>query len=158
MLKNLDFKSEPGSFHDYELDAMFPPIKNFPQKELVEAGETGIYDWVQVDSDVERQFVENYLAGNDPKVIGYFKFPPGYKVSLPKIIGNYNPDWGILRMDDDTIVLKLIRETKGRENTNLLRFANEGRKIDAARKHSQRWVWIIVWLQIQAMIGMNRMG
>lgn len=135
IVQNLDFKSEPGSFHDYELDAMFPPVKSFPQKELVEAGEAGIYDWVQVDSDVERRFVETYLADNDPKVIGYFKFPPSYKVSLPKIIGNYNPDWGILRMDDDRIVLKLIRETKGREDTNLLRFANEGRKIDAARKH-----------------------
>ena len=136
IVKNLEFKSDPGSFQDYELEAMFPPVKNFPQKELVEAGDAGIYDWVQVDSDVERKFVENYLSDNDPKVISYFKFPPAYKINLPKIIGNYNPDWGILRHDDaGRVVLKLIRETKGREDTSLLRFSNEGRKIDAARKH-----------------------
>jgi type III restriction enzyme len=52
------------------------------------------------------------------------------------VIGNYNPDWGILRFDDEgRVVLKLIRETKGREDTSLLRFSNEGRKIDAAKKH-----------------------
>ena len=136
IVQYLEFKSDPGSFHDYELEAMFPPVKNFPQKELVEAGDASIYDWVQVDSDVERKFVENYLSDNDPKVIGYFKFPPAYKINLPKIIGNYNPDWGILRFDDaGRVVLKLIRETKGREDTSLLRFSNEGRKIDAARKH-----------------------
>jgi type III restriction enzyme len=136
IVKHIEFKSDPGSFQDLELEEMFPPIKDFPQKELLEAGDAGMYDWVQVDSDVERKFVENYLSDNDPKLIGYFKFPPRYKIDLPKIIGNYNPDWGILRYDDDgKVVLKLIRETKGREDTSLLRFANEGRKIEAARKH-----------------------
>jgi len=136
IVEHLEFASNPGEFANYEIDEMFPPVKNFPQKELVEAGDAGIYDLVQVDSDVERRFVENYLAGNDPKVIGYFKFPPSYKINLPKVIGNYNPDWGILRFDDEgRVVLKLIRETKGREDTSLLRFSNEGRKIDAAKKH-----------------------
>jgi type III restriction enzyme len=69
-------------------------------------------------------------------VIGYFKFPPAYKVDLPRMIGNYNPDWGILRRDDqNNVVLKLVRETKGREDTSMLRFSNEARKIDAAQKH-----------------------
>jgi len=115
---------------------MFPPVKNFPQKELIEAGTAGLYDLVQIDSEVERKFVKNYLSGNDSRVIGYFKFPPSYKINLPKIIGNYNPDWGILRYDDaGRVVLRLIRETKGREDTGMLRFSNEGRKIDAAKKH-----------------------
>jgi len=136
IVDHLEFSTDPGKFHDYKLEEMFPPVKNFPQKELVEAGKASIYDWVQVDSDVERRFVENYLAGNDAKVIGYFKFPPSYKINLPRVIGNYNPDWGILRYDDQgRVVLKLIRETKGREVTSLLRFSNEGRKIDAASKH-----------------------
>jgi type III restriction enzyme len=136
IVKNLEFASDPGSFAEYEIDEMFPPVKNFPQKELIEAGTAGLYDLVQIDSDVERKFVENYLSGNDPKVIGYFKFPPSYKINLPKLIGNYNPDWGILRYDDaGRVVLRLIRETKGREDTSMLRFSNEGRKIDAAKKH-----------------------
>lgn len=136
IVKNLEFTCDHGVFQDYDLETMFPPVKDFPQKELVEAGDAGMYDWVQVDSEVEKRFVENFLSGNDPKVIGYFKFPPAYKVNLPKVIGNYNPDWGILRYDDQgRVVLKLIRETKGREDPRLLRFTNEQRKIDAAKKH-----------------------
>jgi type III restriction enzyme len=69
-------------------------------------------------------------------VVGYFKFPPAYKIDLPKVIGNYNPDWGILRYDDSgRLVLKLVRETKGQEDTSRLRFSNEKRKTDAAKKH-----------------------
>ena len=136
IVDHLEFKTDPGQFKEHDLEELFPPVKNFPQKELIEAGDASIYDWVQVDSDVERRFVQNYLAGNDSKVIGYFKFPPSYKINLPRIIGNYNPDWGILRYDDQgRVVLKLVRETKGREDTSMLRFSNEGRKIDAAKKH-----------------------
>lgn len=136
VVANLEFKIEPGKFLELNLDELFPEVKSYPQKELIEAGEAGIYDMVQIDSDVERRFVENYLNGNDPKVIGYFKFPGKYKINLPKIIGNYNPDWGILRYDDKgKIVFKLIRETKGSEDTSTLRFSNEARKIDAAYKH-----------------------
>ena len=136
IVSNLEFKLEPGSVHDYDLETLFPPLKNFPQKELIEAGSASMYDKVQVDSDVERDFVKNFLTGSDRRVVGYFKFPPAYKVNLPKVIGNYNPDWGILRRDnDDRITLRLIRETKGQQNLTQLRFPNEGRKIFAADKH-----------------------
>jgi len=136
LVKNLEFTFQKGQFADYEMATMFPEVKDFPQKELVDAGEAGLYDLVQVDSDVERNFVAYYLKDNDPKVIGYFKFPPTYKIDLPKAIGNYNPDWGILRYDDDgRIVMKLVRETKGQKDTSKLRFSNEKRKIDAAKKH-----------------------
>lgn len=136
MVKNLEFTFDTGKNETFQLEELFPSVKDFPQKELIEAGSVSLYDYVQVDSDIERKFVQNYLKNYDPKIIGYFKFPPAYKVNLPRVIGNYNPDWGILRKDDqDRIVLKLVRETKGREDTSMLRFSNEGRKIDAAKKH-----------------------
>lgn len=136
LVQHLEFTFQMGHFEDYDLETMFPEVKEFPQKELIVAGSAGMYDLVQVDSGVERNFVEKNLAGYDPKVIGYFKFPPAYKIDLPKVIGNYNPDWGILRYDDDgRVVLKLVRETKGREDTSMLRFSHEKRKIDAAKKH-----------------------
>ena len=136
LVKNLEFKVDLGVLDGLDLEELFPPLKDFPQKEMVEAGDSGMYDLVQVDSDVEKNFVKNYLSGNDPNVIGYFKFPPKYKVDLPRLIGDYNPDWGILRYDGEgRLVLKLVRETKGREDTTMLRFSNEGRKIDAAKKH-----------------------
>jgi type III restriction enzyme len=136
LVEHLEFTFTMGHFEDYELETMFPEVKEFPQKELVEAGSAGLYDLVQVDSGVERNFVEKNLTGYDPKVIGYFKFPPAYKIDLPKVIGNYNPDWGILRYDDQhRVVLKLVRETKGREDTSMLRFSHEKRKIEAAKRH-----------------------
>jgi len=136
MVQHLEFSFKMGHFEDYDLETMFPAVKEFPQKELVEAGSAGLYDVVQVDSGVERNFVEKNLSGYDPKVIGYFKFPPAYKIDLPRMIGNYNPDWGILRYDDQgRVVLKLVRETKGREDPSMLRFSHEKRKIEAARKH-----------------------
>ena len=139
IVANLEFHMDHGHQADYDLEEIFPPVKEFPQKELTKAGDSGLYDWVQVDSDVERNFIKNYLADNDPKVIGYFKFPPKYKIDLPKIIGNYNPDWGILRYDQEgRLVLKLVRETKGREDIDKLRFTNEARKINAAKKHFEK--------------------
>lgn len=136
IVDNLEFKFDVGSFEDFPIEEFFPENKDFPQKELVEAGSAGMYDRVQVDSYIERDFVSNCLSGYDPKVIGYFKFPPAYKVNLPRVIGNYNPDWGILRQDDEgKVVLRLVRETKGGEDPRRLRFSSEGRKISAAEKH-----------------------
>jgi type III restriction enzyme len=138
IVAHLEFEVALGR-EDYPLEAFFPEEKDFPQKELIDGGENCIYDQVQVDSDVERRFVENHLSGNDPNVIAYFKFPPSYKVNMPKILGNYNPDWGILREDENgRVLLQLVRETKGHEELEKLRFSNEGRKVKAAQKHFDR--------------------
>lgn len=118
------------------LDALFPPTKEFPQKELVEGGPHALYDHVQVDSDVETGFVKYRLAADD-QVECYFKLPPGFTVPLPKIVGSYNPDWGILRWsgDRERLLLELVRETKGAEDPRQLQFAHEQRKVRAAKRH-----------------------
>jgi len=119
----------------YDLDELFPPKKDFPQRELVQASDRGLYDQVQIDSGVEKDFVELRLK-QDSQMIGYFKFPPAFKIPFPKIIGNYNPDWGIIRRDTDgRTILELVRETKGTENLHELQFPHEKRKIVAAKKH-----------------------
>ena len=72
----------------------------------------------------------------DDKVLCYFKFPPSFKVELPKVVGNYNPDWGILRWNEDgQMVLQLVRETKGAMDPRQLQFAHEQRKVLAAKRH-----------------------
>jgi type III restriction enzyme len=94
-----------------------------------------LYDQVQVDSQVEVLFVENRLR-LDTKVLFYFKFPPAFKVHFPRVIGNYNPDWGIVRYDETgRLILQLIRETKGTQDEMKLQFPQERRKIDCARKY-----------------------
>ena len=45
----------------------------------------------------------------------YFKLPDWFKISTP--IGNYNPDWGIVRENGKR--LYLIRETKSVTDLNL---------------------------------------
>ena len=65
----------------------------------------------------------------------YFKFPAKYKVNAPKIIGNYNPDWAILRTDGTNQQLEIVRETKGTEDINALPHSNEARKIICGYKH-----------------------
>ncbi len=101
----------------------------------MDGNKTSLYDQIQFDSDVEKRFVENYLK-EDEKVLFFFKFPNKFKINLPKIIGNYNPDWGIVRMSEDgKYKLELVRETKGGKDLALLRFPNEQRKIVCAKKH-----------------------
>ncbi len=117
-----------------DLEDLFPSEKEFPQKELVTASAAGLYDQVQVDSEVEQRFVLQRL-NEDDQVIFYFKFPPVFKIDFPRIIGDYNPDWGIARYTDGKIILELIRETKGREETTGLQFPQEARKIHCAEKH-----------------------
>ncbi|MEE3434393.1 MAG: DEAD/DEAH box helicase family protein [Treponema sp.] len=122
--------------HDKK-DELFPEEKEFPSKELVPADESrSIYDYVQVDSKVEEHFVYrlNHAGENQGDVILYFKFPPKYKIRMPKMIQNYNPDWAILRMPNHE-KKKTVRETKGTEDLDKLWHSNEKRKILCARKH-----------------------
>lgn len=116
-----------------DIDDAFPPEKEFPQKELAEGSHASLYDQVQIDSDVEERFVK-YRLNEDEQVLFYFKFPSTFKIDFPRIIGDYNPDWGIARYKDGKILLELVRETKGKINLDLLRFPHEARKIRCAQK------------------------
>jgi type III restriction enzyme len=105
------------------------------ERETLDAGANGLYDQIQTDSEVRERFVAHGLIPDD-KIIGYFKFPTNFKVPFPKLIGNYNPDWGILRYDDQgAVVLQLVRETKGTEEVAKLQFPHEKRQVRAAAKH-----------------------
>lgn len=120
---------------DYPVEDIFPETRKYPQKELIDGTDWSLYDQVQIDSDIERKFVEHKL-NEDDQIICFFKFPNQFKISLPKIIGNYNPDWGIIRLDEEKkFKLELVRETKGNVNPNLLQFPNEARKIKCGTKH-----------------------
>jgi type III restriction enzyme len=113
------------------------PIETFPvQRELIDGGPTSLYDKVQVDSDVERKFINEHLRPDEENLVVYFKFPPRFRIGLPRIIGNYNPDWGVLRHEKGApISLELVRETKGGDDLNKLRFLNEGRKLVLAERY-----------------------
>lgn len=124
----------------YNADELFPEMVKQPQRELIEAGKAGLYDKVQVDSDVERDFIENLIKPDVEKdnTLLYFKFPPKFKILMPKIIGNYNPDWAIVRKSDEKLKIELVRETKGGVKLDNLRFPQEKRKILCAIKYFEK--------------------
>jgi len=43
------------------------------------------YDQIQIDSDIERRFVE-FRLNEDDNIVCYFKFPSKFKINIPKII------------------------------------------------------------------------
>ncbi len=124
-----------GAGAGLDLEALFPREKMFPQKELIEAGDRGLYDLVQKDSGVEEAFVEQRLKG-DSEILFHFKFPPAFRVQFPRLIGNYNPDWGIVRRaPGGGLRLYLVRETKGTTDLVALQFPHEKRKIACATSY-----------------------
>ena len=119
----------------------FPKEKDFPQRELIPGSTNSLYNQIQYDSEVEKNFIINRLQEDDRngQIICYFKFPANFKIRIPKIIGNYNPDWGLIRYDSDGITKSPISSrNKGSMNPNLLQFPNEKRKIDCAKSTSMQ--------------------
>lgn len=89
------------------------------------------FNYVLIDSEVERKFAE-YLDMRDD--ITLFMKLPG-KFLIPTPVGDYNPDWAIIKRDEDGIErLYLIRETKSSQDPMKRRPA-ENAKIKAAHKH-----------------------
>lgn len=145
--ERLEFVVEPGwaLFGEEDLEKFFPLRREYPQREVVEAGTRGLYDRMQKDSEIERSFIEKLR--DDLFVEFYFKFPSGFRIPLPRIIGNYNPDWGIARFDvgapsheqaaseEGKPIIYKVRETKGSANIEQLQFTHEKRKIRCAQKY-----------------------
>lgn len=87
-----------------------------------------VYNTVIYDSEVERRFAEELDKREDIKL--FVKLPAFFKVETP--IGTYNPDWAIVKHNDETIYL--VRETKSTKNFEKLR-NSEADKIKCGRKH-----------------------
>jgi type III restriction enzyme len=87
-----------------------------------------VFDRVIYESEVERKFAEDLDKRDDIKL--FVKLPGWFKVETP--IGEYNPDWAIVKHDDNTIYL--VRETKSTNNFEKLR-NSEAEKIRCGRKH-----------------------
>jgi type III restriction enzyme len=135
IVENIEFTLKTNLLN-YDSEELFPPENLLAQKELIDAGVRGLYDKVQCDSEVEENFVSNRIQADEDNVILYFKFPPKFRIKLPKIIGNYNPDWGIVRQNrNGQHTLELVRETKGRIDIENLRFEKERYKVKCAQKY-----------------------
>jgi type III restriction enzyme len=88
------------------------------------------FDYIPYDSDVERQFAELLDSREDIKL--FMKLPPKFLIPTP--VGDYNPDWAILKQEDGQQKIYMIRETKSTPIDELLR-PTEVAKIDCGKKH-----------------------
>lgn len=87
-----------------------------------------IYDVVPYDSEVEREFAEAMSTRQDIRL--FIKLPPWFQVETP--VGNYNPDWAIVKENDAKVYL--VRETKGTKDERKLR-GTEWMKIQCGKAH-----------------------
>lgn len=90
-----------------------------------------VTDRVIYDSDVERRFAEFLDARDDIPL--FIKLPDWFKIPTP--LGNYNPDWALVREEPGGHYLYLVRETKGGSDIDKLRFESEGWKIRFGEAH-----------------------
>lgn len=88
------------------------------------------FDYVVFDSAVEKQFAQ-YLDGREDIKL-FMKLPDKFRVPTP--VGDYNPDWAIIKVEDGTEHLYLVRETKSSQDPSKRR-PSENAKITAAMKH-----------------------
>lgn len=87
-----------------------------------------VYDYVSYDSEVELRFARDLDAREDIKL--FVKLPNWFKVDTP--IGNYNPDWAIVKTDES--IVYLVRETKSTKN--FLKLRNfEADKVRCGKAH-----------------------
>lgn len=88
------------------------------------------FDYLVLDSAVERQFAQ-YLDGREDIKL-FMKLPDKFRVPTP--VGDYNPDWAIIKVEDVTEHLYLVRESKSTQDPSKRR-PSENAKIKAAMKH-----------------------
>jgi len=92
--------------------------------------EKTVYDYIEVDSKIEREFANACEARDDIKF--YFKLPFWFVIETP--IGKYNPDWALVYEGDKKVYF--VAETKGTKDINDPCLSQgERQKIKCGKKH-----------------------
>lgn len=86
------------------------------------------YEYVVYDSEIEREFAQKLDTRQDIKL--FMKLPSWFEIDTP--VGKYNPDWAIVKHDDQT--LYLVRETKSTKDYLKLR-TSEADKVRCGKAH-----------------------
>ena len=89
-----------------------------------------IFDYVVYDSSVELDFAAKLDSHEDIKM--FMKLPEKFRIPTP--VGEYNPDWAIVKQEEGQDKIYMIRETKSTQQESLLR-SSEQTKIDCGKKH-----------------------
>ena len=128
LIDGIKYERIPGSGSEAEWEMM-----KFEEKELINyltalQVDKSVYEYIVYDSEIEREFARRLDERTDIKL--FVKLPAWFKVETP--IGTYNPDWAIVKHNDET--LYLVRETKGTKDFLKLR-NSEADKVRCGQKH-----------------------
>ena len=91
------------------------------------ADKTIFSDYIALDSKTEKQFAQS--CENHEDIVLYFKLPNWFKIPTP--IGNYNPDWAIVKRDAERVYF--VAETK-----NTGKGIQDGVALDKLRESEQQ--------------------
>lgn len=125
IINNIAYHKTEESF---DAKTVFTNAKNVLRTE--EMLQKHIYDFLETDSKIEREFTKNLEQATE--VIVYAKLPKGFYIATP--VANYSPDWAIVLDSEKVKHIYFVAETKGSENTNDLRGV-EALKIHCAKEH-----------------------
>lgn len=127
IINNIAYHKTEASF---DANTVFTNGKNILRTEAIL--QKHIYDFLETDSKVEREFTKNLEAAKE--VVVYAKLPKGFFIATP--VANYSPDWAIVLDNEKVKHIYFVAETKGTEDENELR-GIERLKIHCAKKHFQ---------------------
>lgn len=114
----------------FDTDIFIEPDKKILADKSVPTPNHHIYNYVDADSDIEREMAKELERQED--VCVYAKLPRGFYISTP--VGRYNPDWAIAFKQGAVKHIYFVAETKGTMETISLK-SIEKAKIDCAKKH-----------------------
>ena len=112
----------------FDAKTVFTNAKNILRNE--EMLQKHIYDFLETDSKIEREFTKNLEQATE--VIVYAKLPKGFYIATP--VANYSPDWAIVLDSEKVKHIYFVAETKGSEDSMQKRHI-EDLKIHCAKEH-----------------------
>jgi type III restriction enzyme len=133
VVNGIQYEEISGSIYELrelQKDGIEEKARFIDQMYEVKNKQKSLFDYVVYDSDVEQQFAEKLDSREDIKM--FVKLPDKFKIPTP--VGDYNPDWAIVKYEDGHEKVYMIRETKSTQQESLLR-QTESAKIHSARKH-----------------------
>lgn len=125
MISGIKYEKIAGSYYEMKLFES-DELENYLDSLVkVKNEEKTIYNYINIDSDIETKFAKDLDSREDVKF--FFKLPLWFKIDTP--VGSYSPDWAIVFQWDKKIYF--VAETK--PNSELRN--TEYQKIFCGEKH-----------------------
>ncbi len=133
LIEGIQYERIDGSIYELrelQADGLEEKERFLDQMYQVKNQQKTDFDYVVYDSTVEQQFAELLDSREDIKL--FMKLPSRFKVPTP--VGDYNPDWAIIKQEDGEDRIYMVRETKSTLDDDKLR-PSELARIRAAKQH-----------------------